>query len=161
MDYNNSDFENNGNSILCEENFQEEYLDTEYVTHEDKSKSKIYFGGVIASIIVVFFGLMMIFGAFTKNIHITKKTSSDSTTITDYSYYGGDAYTGIQNAGADASNNAKAVADNVALTNAILVESAKGYNVIQNALGDCLGLLIVSLGVMGFFYFYIGYQREK
>ena len=35
----------------------------------------------------------------------TDSVSIGSYSITDYSYYGGDAYTGIQQAGADASNN--------------------------------------------------------
>ena len=120
---------------------------------------KAYIGGMISSIVVVILGVIMLLGIFKTTI-IIDTPSSYQTTSTSYSFYGGDAYTGMQQASADASNNAQAAAENVAGTNKILAKSADGYNGIQNTVSGCMGLLTIALGAMGFFYFFVGFAKK-
>ena len=67
--------------------------------------------------------------------------STDSTIHTSYSWYGGDAYSGIQQAGADASNNAAIAADNVALANSYLGS-------LMYMVSKATGMLLIAFGLM-------------
>lgn len=75
----------------------------------------------IATILV---GILLVFSAFwvnSRNIvfryNNDTKATSGFTTTTNHVTYGGDAYTGMQNAAADTANNVSAVNDNIEVVN--------------------------------------------
>ena len=84
------------------------------------SKGSIFFpiGGIISGIISIIFGIVM----FAKNVGYYESSIS----------YGGDAYTGIQNAAAQTANNVKA-----------LSEIAKSG----------FAFLLIAIGLIAIFYF--------
>lgn len=94
--------------------------------------------GVVCGCIILVFGVL----SFSGTLYTSYGTAGESNIEeTSYCWYGGDAYTGIQQAAADASTNAGIAASNVQITNFIL-------NRIITALGKILGLVLVSMGLM-------------
>ena len=117
--------------------------------------------GIIASAIVILFGILTSFGVFNSNINAYGSTSAGTTTTTSHKAYGGDAYTGIQNAGADASNNAAVAAENIKLTNELLKDSIEGYNLLQQSVSSSVGMLIICFGLIGGGYFTCGLLKKE
>ena len=94
--------------------------------------------GIICGAIILIMGLVSMAGA---PYDETATVAAKSTTYTSYEFYGGDAYSGIQQAGADASNNAAAAADNIALVNNYLIE-------LSNLMSKLVGYLLIAFGLM-------------
>lgn len=106
----------------------------------DKRKT-VAVAGMVCGAIILFMGLLSMGGAFYDGSD--GATTVSSTTHSSYEWYGGDAYTGIQQAAVDASNNAKAAAENITLTNYYLYA-------ISSLIGKGIGALLIALGLMTF-----------
>ena len=106
-------------------------------TNNNSSKTAAIVG-VVCGIVVLVFGIIVFTGMLYNG---PIGNSAGETEYTSYSWYGGDAYTGIQQAAADASNNAYAVAENVVLSNSYLSS-------ISELLSKLFGALIMSMGLI-------------
>ncbi len=95
---------------------------------ERVSKRSVFFpvGGIISGIISIIFGVVMFF----KDVGAYEFSST----------YGGDAYTGIQNAAAQTANNVKALSE-------------------ITRMGD--GFLLIVLGLIAIFYFASQIQKQQ
>lgn len=124
---------------------------------EAQKKRLIAMVGAIAGIVIFIGGILTIFGAFRiKDEDLQRHKSVKSEISTLHQTYGGDAYTGIQNAAADASNNAKMVAENVAVTNKYLEDVENSMmNVVRSAKNEVRadGLMLIGMGAFMFCYF--------
>ncbi len=123
---------------------------------KNKLKTILSAVAVVCSLVVFMLGLVkMVIPVEVKRESITQ--TEGVTTDTHYSYYGGDAYTGMQQASADASNNAAAAAQNVAILNKNLgpVIDAVGNNAkaVGNAVNDAAGMVMIGMGLIGACYF--------
>lgn len=125
------------------------------------TKRNICLSGIISSVVVIVLGIIVMCGAFGNEIISSGEFSSGTTDYTSHITYGGDAYTGMQNASADASNNAAVAAENVVITNGLVYDVVQGINALQNIASGALGMLIFVVGLIGLFYFSLAYIREK
>ena len=112
-----------------------------------------YVLGMIISVIVVVIGILYMDCKFVGQSNATI-SSYESFVITGRSVYGADAYTGIQNACADTSNNVVAVGN-------LLESSIKMQKSLMNTVSNSVGSLILCVGLISFCYFLIGYQKSK
>ena len=68
--------------------------------------------GIVAGIIAIIFAIIVFAGAApSSSSAVTSLSDMDTGTRTSYEYYGGDAYTGIQQAAADTARNVKNLAE--------------------------------------------------
>ncbi len=125
------------------------------------TKRNINLAGIISSVVIIILGLASMCGVFGDKIATTEEFSSGVTDYTSHFTYGGDAYTGMQNASADASNNAAVAAENVVITNNILYDAVQGINALQRVVSGTVGVLILAVGIFGLCYFSLGFVREK
>lgn len=94
--------------------------------------------GIACGVVILALGFI----TYESNLRTYKaRTGPESTSYTSYEYYGGDAYTGIQQAAADASNNAGVVAENIVTTNTYLMA-------ILNSIYRPVGLVLIALGLI-------------
>ena len=99
-----------------------------------KSKRVTGFFLLVAAIVSVIFGIVC-FNSY---------PSLDTTKYVKYEYYGGDAYTGIQNAAADTANNVQANVETVK-DNYYLIARGFGFALI------IAGIVLLGCGVGKFF----------
>lgn len=110
--------------------------------------------GIISCALIIIFGIVFtMYGLLGSKINTSQTFSSGLTTYTNHNKYGGDAYTGMQNASADASNNAAIAAENVEITNRLVYDTIKGINTMHNSILITGGVLIFSVGLIGLCYF--------
>ena len=145
---------------------------------KEKFKSKPALFGMIASALAMLVGLLLLSGVFipdkAKNYGTVSISSYDvneagllRTIESSHSAYGGDAYTGMQNAASDAANNARVAAENSKITNKLLLDIAE-INQATNAIGESIcktisvsiGLLIFFIGAICFAYFFGKFSKE-
>ena len=93
---------------------------------------------IVCGVVILILGFLT-YGSNLRTYNIG--TGSESTSYTSYEYYGGDAYTGIQQAAADASNNAGIAAENIVTTNTYLMA-------ILNSIYRPVGLVLIALGLI-------------
>lgn len=95
--------------------------------------------GLVAGFVAVIWAIVMFSsGADDSKTNIS---SMDTGTRTSYSYYGGDAYTGIQQAAADTARNVKAQSD-------IIIAGFNSIKTANNAPAFAAILLFVGLGMI-------------
>ncbi len=135
--------------------FAEEPWEKDIYTKKATNKKIPYIVGMIASLCAVVMSLVLIFGGLTSP---TPTGSSASTKTTEYQYYGGDAYTGMQQAAADASNNAAAVAENVSSAKNV---AAKAADNLQDCISTSVGVLCLIISGLGFCYFFVGFSKKN
>lgn len=111
-------------------------------------KETALISAIIMSCIIAVVGVLAFFGAFGGG----QRYGSASTVKTSYEFYGGDAYTGMQQASADASNNAAAAASNVAITSYYLAD-------MMNMNSRLFGLVLIGLGMISGCYFGVKYAE--
>ena len=106
--------------------------------------------GVVCCLIIIILGITTASGNYTRTVACTEGARfSEEPEYTFYSYYGGDAYTGIQHASADASTNARIAAENVAISNKYLscILSAINYN--SRTVSSLVGIVLIAFGLFG------------
>ena len=118
--------------------------------------------GIIVGLVIVLLSVVV----FTYNVDIKpakwadiKYTSVEAPEYEDDKYYGGDAYSGIQNAAAQAANNAIAVYDEVKQGNEAVKTMNENLNAQAEADADnlesiaglikvCVGSILLSIGLL-------------
>lgn len=109
--------------------------------------------GILCSIIPIYFGIEALDCKDVKKATCNESTIGGSTTYTSYSYYGGDAYTGMQHASADASNNAAVAAENVQVANNYLDSILDSQNNTAETMSKLFGFVLISFGAVSVCYF--------
>ncbi len=143
-------------SSMAEAEHEIEKLMVEIAPKKESANNKLpYIVGMVVSLCAIIISFVLIFGTFTTE---TNSGSSASTTSTEYAYYGGDAYTGIQQAAADASNNAAAAAKSVSSAKNVMVDATDN---LQNCISTSVGILCLIISGLGFCYFFVGFSKEK
>ena len=146
--------------IVQEENQQDKKPITEYAFNNkiekipDNKQKVIAIVGIVCGCIILVFGIIAFSGVL-----YTSYGTAGSTEVTDtcYEWYGGDAYTGIQQAAADASTNAGIAASNIVITNIIL-------NRMIDAMSKIMGLFLISIGLITicrFLYKWTGIKSQE
>ncbi len=157
----------------CGETISEnlEFADKTNVTVEDEIKKKEkkkrgfakFFNasllGMVSSIIIAIMGIATMCGMFNYELTLPGELKRGATVTSRYYSYGGDAYTGIQNAAAEASTNAAAAAINVDISNNLIQLGLVYMYSFHQTVTKAVGLLITSIGILGFFYFSL--KRKK
>lgn len=146
--------------IVQGKNRQDKELITENTSNNKAEKKPggkqkiIAVTGIVCGCIILVFGIMTFSGVL-----YTSYGTAGSTEVTEtyYEWYGGDAYTGIQQAAADASTNAGIAASNTVITNIIL-------NRMMTSISRIMGLVLISMGLMticGFLYKLTGIKPQE
>ena len=140
-------------SVEFEEVLETDEEEKSQCTDEKQVKKWLNVGasllGVVCSILIIVVGSLCVKGVFVQGECNTGIEVSSGSTEYTFSYtYGGDAYTGMQNASADASNNAAVAARNVEKTNMLVREGLSGINSLKKDLFAIGGWIIISAGVI-------------
>ncbi len=150
-----NEFENETVNVL------QEQLDEEIPQEEPFKKPKIKISPkqivslvcIICCLSIVVVGILTSVGTFYTPDYSSDIAGVSGTTYTSHKAYGGDAYTGIQQAAADASNNAAAAAYNVGIAVDHLEDVKKAVNNQGEMTHTATGIVIVAIGVVGTCYF--------
>lgn len=149
--------------ILKEKNITDENAENMVKSIEEKSeaekempkkstkrtpKETVLISAIVMSCIIVVTGVLTFSGVFGNG----RRYGSASTVKTSYEFYGGDAYTGMQQASADASNNAAAAAYNAGTIGYYLAD-------MMNMNARLFGLVIIGLGMISGCYFGVKYAE--
>lgn len=118
--------------------------------------------GIIISVLIIVTGVCSISGVFCEYGSLSPVIENYIPNPTPYKLntshqqYGGDAYTGIQNAAADASNNAAAVAyySNITAKNSPNIVTNTAVTVMAlSEISNCIGICLIAFGAFGVCYF--------
>ena len=118
----------------------------------NKAKKTFAIIGLLLAILIIALGVNIT----TANIPSTLENYSSLNNLlstTSHKSYGGDAYTGIQQAAADASNNAAVAAIGIDRANDYLKSVAQSNYDFAKLVSFSVGCLIISIGVFDFSLF--------
>jgi hypothetical protein len=111
--------------------------------------------GLVAGVLIIVFSFV-VFGLDVNvkapNIKQSDLYSETEPEFEDDKYYGGDAYTGIQQAAAQAANNTKSLYEAVVAGNIALADHAeahaKNIESVVITVKTCFGFLLLSMGLL-------------